>query len=83
MSETARVVMYGRPGCHLCEQAAEVIARVCDDLGETWVEVSIDDYEALREEYGEEIPVCTEQTEDCWAQNRRARFVVASGQPTS
>ena len=49
--------MYGRPGCHLCEQAAEVIARVCDDLGETWVEVSIDDDEALREEYGEEIPV--------------------------
>ena len=33
--------------------------------------------------YGEEIPVCTEQTEDCWAQNRRARFVVAAGQPTS
>jgi peptidoglycan-associated lipoprotein len=33
--------------------------------------------------YGEEIPVCTEQTEDCWAQNRRARFIVASGQPTS
>ena len=43
MSRTARVVLYGRPGCHLCEQAAEVIARVCDDLGETWVEVSIDD----------------------------------------
>jgi peptidoglycan-associated lipoprotein len=33
--------------------------------------------------YGEEIPVCTEQTEDCWAQNRRARFVLVSGQPTS
>ena len=57
MSQAARVVMYGRPGCHLCEQAAEVIARVCDDLGETWVEVSIDGDDALREEYGEEIPV--------------------------
>lgn len=33
--------------------------------------------------YGEEIPVCTEQTEDCWAQNRRARFIAAGGQPTS
>ena len=53
----ARVVMYGRPGCHLCEQAAEVIARVCADLGEAWVEVSIDDDPELREEYGEEIPV--------------------------
>ena len=49
--------MYGRPGCHLCEVAAEVIARVCADLGEEWVEISIDDDPALREEYGEEIPV--------------------------
>ncbi len=54
---TARVVMYGRPGCHLCDQAAEVIARVCADLGEEWAEISIDDDPALREEYGEEIPV--------------------------
>jgi peptidoglycan-associated lipoprotein len=33
--------------------------------------------------YGAEIPVCREHTEDCWAQNRRARFVIVSGQPTS
>ncbi|HEY6365504.1 MAG TPA: peptidoglycan-associated lipoprotein Pal [Candidatus Binatia bacterium] len=33
--------------------------------------------------YGEEIPVCREQTEECWVQNRRARFVIGSGQPTS
>ena len=26
--------------------------------------------------YGEEKPLCTEQTEDCWAKNRRAHFVV-------
>ncbi len=26
--------------------------------------------------FGEEKPVCTEQTEDCWAKNRRAHFVV-------
>lgn len=26
--------------------------------------------------YGEEIPVCKEQNEGCWAKNRRARFVV-------
>ena len=33
--------------------------------------------------YGEEIPVCREQTEECWVQNRRARFVIGAGQPTS
>lgn len=26
--------------------------------------------------YGEEKPVCKEQTEDCWAKNRRAHFTV-------
>ena len=31
---TARVTLYGRPGCHLCEEAREVVARVCAELGE-------------------------------------------------
>ena len=26
--------------------------------------------------YGEERPLCTEETEECWAQNRRAHFLV-------
>ena len=33
--------------------------------------------------YGEEIPVCKEETESCWKQNRRARFVILQGRPTS
>ena len=33
--------------------------------------------------YGEEIPVCKEHTEDCWKQNRRARFVILQGRSTS
>lgn len=32
--------------------------------------------------YGEEIPVCKEQTENCWEKNRRARFVVLSDRST-
>ncbi len=27
--------------------------------------------------YGEELPLCREHTEECWAKNRRAHFVVA------
>ncbi|HVM96378.1 MAG TPA: peptidoglycan-associated lipoprotein Pal [Candidatus Acidoferrales bacterium] len=26
--------------------------------------------------YGEELPLCSEHTEDCWARNRRSHFVV-------
>ena len=33
--------------------------------------------------YGEEIPVCQERSEDCWRQNRRARFVIAERRPTT
>ncbi len=53
----ARVTLYSRPGCHLCDAAREVVARVCAELGEDFVEVSIDDDPALVERFGEEIPV--------------------------
>ena len=33
--------------------------------------------------YGEEVPVCREQTEECWQNNRRVRFVVQPGRPTT
>jgi peptidoglycan-associated lipoprotein len=31
--------------------------------------------------FGEEIPVCQEHNEDCWAKNRRDRFVNVAGKP--
>lgn len=33
--------------------------------------------------YGEEIPVCRETSEECWKQNRRARFVILPGRSAS
>jgi glutaredoxin len=54
---SARVRLYSRPGCHLCDDAREVIARVCTDLGESFDEVSIDDDPALRERFTDEVPV--------------------------
>jgi peptidoglycan-associated lipoprotein len=33
--------------------------------------------------YGEELPVCREQTENCWQKNRRDRFVVQPARPAS
>jgi peptidoglycan-associated lipoprotein len=33
--------------------------------------------------YREEIPVCREHDEQCWRQNRRARFVILQGRSTS
>ncbi len=56
MSEP-RVTLYSRPGCHLCDVAREVVARVCDELGESWVELDIDQHPELLDRYADEIPV--------------------------
>lgn len=52
-----RISLVSRPGCHLCDDVREVVARVAADLGVTWEEVSIDDHEELRAAYAEQIPV--------------------------
>jgi hypothetical protein len=49
--------LLGKPGCHLCDDARQVVSRVADDLGTPWEERSILDDEALLEEYAEQIPV--------------------------
>ena len=57
---TARVILYAKPGCHLCEDARAVVERVCAELGEGFEEVDITagpDAERLMRTYGEEIPV--------------------------
>lgn len=53
----ARVTVYSRPGCHLCEQAEEVVAEVCRELGESYVVVMIDDDPDLRARFTDEVPV--------------------------
>jgi glutaredoxin len=54
---SSRVTVYTRPGCHLCEEALAVVAKVCADLGEAYDEVSIDGDTDLTQRFGEEIPV--------------------------
>ncbi|MFE1167406.1 glutaredoxin family protein [Nocardiopsis sp. NPDC058789] len=54
----ARVVMLGRAGCHLCEDAWSVIERVTDGLGVNRAEQDLAEVsEADREEYWDKIPV--------------------------
>ena len=53
----ARVVLLGRPGCHLCEAARAVVERVADELGVSWAERSIEEDPELVRRYAEQIPV--------------------------
>jgi glutaredoxin len=52
-----RITLLARPGCHLCDEAREVIAVVADDLGVSWEERDITQSEADLREYWEKIPV--------------------------
>ncbi|HET6167869.1 MAG TPA: glutaredoxin family protein [Marmoricola sp.] len=54
---TARVTVYTKPGCHLCEEAVEVVARVCADLGTSYREVDVTTDPDLHRRYAEQIPV--------------------------
>jgi hypothetical protein len=53
----ARITLITKPGCHLCGPVREVIARVAQDLGVAWEELSILDDPALSAAYRDQIPV--------------------------
>lgn len=52
-----RVVVYSKPGCHLCEVAESVVADVCAELHVEWESVDISTDETLMSTYSEQIPV--------------------------
>ena len=57
MKKRATVILYTRPGCHLCEEAkASIHASRCDDEL-TLEEINVDLDPELRERYGDQIPV--------------------------
>ncbi len=55
----ARVIVYSRPGCHLCDEAKAVIENSnCSDRF-TLEEVDIESDEELLKKYKYDIPVVT------------------------
>ncbi|MDQ3156060.1 MAG: glutaredoxin family protein [Actinomycetota bacterium] len=53
----ARVVVYSKPGCHLCEVAEATVEQLCDELDVGWERIDILDDPELMAAYGEQIPV--------------------------
>jgi len=51
------VVLYGRPGCHLCDEARELLERIRAELSFALVERDIESDDALFKAYLERIPV--------------------------
>jgi len=53
----ARVVVYSRVDCHLCEVAEQAVAEICADTGDTWARVEIDGDADLTKRFTEQVPV--------------------------
>lgn len=51
------VLMYSRPGCHLCDEARQVILAERVRTGFVYEEVDVSGDDALELEYGIRIPV--------------------------
>jgi glutaredoxin len=52
-----QLTLFGKPGCHLCEDARAVVARVRERRSFDLVEVDVSLDPVLYREYGERIPV--------------------------
>jgi glutaredoxin len=51
------VVLYSRPGCHLCDDARDTILRVRDRHPFAFEEIDVDGDDDLVRDYGIRIPV--------------------------
>jgi hypothetical protein len=56
-TQPVRVTLLSRPGCHLCDDARSVIARVAAELSVGWDERDITASPDDLARYGEMIPV--------------------------
>ena len=54
---SSEVVLYGRPGCHLCDDARAAVLRVRERAPFALTEVDIESDDTLLERYLERIPV--------------------------
>ncbi len=52
-----RVTLYTRRECHLCDQAQALLEGLRDELALDFETVDVDGDAALRERYGEAVPV--------------------------
>jgi hypothetical protein len=56
-SQQPRITLYGRAGCHLCDDARAVVREVADQTGAGWLERDVDADPELQARFGELVPV--------------------------
>ena len=78
------VTLYGRPGCHLCDDARDVLERIRADAPFELVERDIEQDDELLKRYLERIPVIAldgEELFDFFVDEPRLRAALRSAVP--
>jgi hypothetical protein len=57
MSESTRLRLISRTGCHLCDDARGILAAVAAEANVSWDEVDVAADPILADEYGDRVPV--------------------------
>lgn len=52
-----QVTLITRAGCHLCEDAEQLLRRLSGELGFAYREVDVDASAVLRDEFSDRVPV--------------------------
>jgi glutaredoxin len=81
-ADAARVVVYSRDGCHLCEAAEQVVAELVAETGDAWARIDIDTEPALQERFTDQVPVTfvDGRQHDFWRVDpNRLRAALAAG----
>ena len=78
--EQTRIVVYTKPGCHLCDDACSAVARIAADVGVQWTALDITGDDALMQQWAEYVPVIVVdgQVHD-WFRVREDRLRAALG----
>ena len=53
----SHIVVYTKPGCHLCEDACAAVARIAAQTRTTWAAQDISADDALMAQWAEYVPV--------------------------
>jgi glutaredoxin len=72
------VTLVTRAGCHLCDDAEQILQRLAAELGFGYREVDVDGTAELRAEYSDRVPVVLiDGAEHGYWRVEEARFRVA------
>jgi len=84
VNEQREVILYGRPGCHLCDEARAVIRRVAAVHPFALRERNIEESDELLRAYLERIPVVSidgVERFELFVDERRFAAALAAGRP--